>query len=307
MLIADGVTPSNTDQGYILRRLLRRAVRYTDVLQMKHGSLFWIADAAIDIYKDIYPNTEAQREHIKKEIDQEEQKFRKTLEKGMKEFVSRVSSSSKVFSGADAFLLASSYGFPIEMTKELAAEEGITVDMDAYNEEFKKHQDLSRIGAEQKFKGGLAGNSDMELKYHTATHLLHAALRQVLGNHVAQKGSNITPERLRFDFVHTQKMADEEKMAVEKLVNEWISKDLPVTKAELPFDEAVKSGALHFFNEKYPDVVSVYSIGSNDAGFPSKEFCGGPHVTHTGELGVFKIQKEEAVSAGVRRIKAILS
>lgn len=307
MLIADGVTPSNTDQGYILRRLLRRAVRYSDVLQMKHGSLFWIADAAIDIYKDIYPNTEAQREHIKKEIDQEEQKFRKTLEKGMKEFVSRVSGSSKVFSGADAFLLASSYGFPIEMTKELAAEEGITVDMDAYNEEFKKHQDLSRIGAEQKFKGGLAGNSDVELKYHTATHLLHAALRQVLGSHVSQKGSNITPERLRFDFVHTQKMTDEEKAATEKLVNEWISKDLPVTKAELPFDEAVKSGALHFFNEKYPDVVSVYSIGSNDAGFPSKEFCGGPHVTHTGELGVFKIQKEEAVSAGVRRIKAILS
>lgn len=310
MLITDGVIPSNSDQGYILRRLLRRAVRFADVLHMKHGSLFWIADSAIDIYKDVYPATHEKREFIKKTIDDEEHKFRHTLEKGLKEFerlaAHALGNSSNSFNGEDAFVLFSSFGFPIELTSELAKEKGLVVDVETYNTEFKKHQDLSRAGAEQKFKGGMAGNSEMEVKYHTATHLLHAALRHVLGNHVTQKGSNITTERLRFDFTHPQKMTDDEKKQVEDWVNDKIKKDLPVTCKELPFNEAEKTGALHFFGEKYGDIVKVYSIGGIDTELASMEFCGGPHIEQTGVLGIFKIQKEEAVSAGVRRIKAIL-
>lgn len=297
MLISDGVIPSNSDQGYILRRLLRRAVRFADVLGMKHGSLFWIAQAAIDTYADIYPQIKAKAEEIKKEIDQEEQKFRKTLDLGLKQFEK----------GENPFVLFTSYGFPFELTKELAKEKGISIDEAAFNEEMKKHQNLSRAGSEQKFKGGLGDTSEKSLEYHTATHLLHQALRDVLGNHVSQKGSNITPERLRFDFTHTGKMTDEEKKKVEAIVNEKIQAALPMQVATLSKEDAEKTGALHFFGDKYGETVTVYYVGNNLESAYSKEFCGGPHVKNTSELkGTFRIQKEEAVSAGVRRIKAVL-
>jgi alanyl-tRNA synthetase len=297
MLISDGVIPANTDQGYILRRLLRRAVRFADVLGMKHGSLFWIAQSVIEAYQNIYKNISENAEHIKKEIDQEEQKFRKTLDLGLKQFER----------GENPFVLFTSYGFPFELTKELAKEKGIEIDEKAFYEEMKKHQDLSRSGSEQKFKGGLGDTSEKSLQYHTATHLLHQALRDVLGNHVSQKGSNITPERLRFDFTHTAKMTDEEKKKVEEIVNDKIKQALPMQVATLSKEEAEKTGALHFFGDKYGDTVTVYYIGESLENAYSKEFCGGPHVKNTSELkGVFKIQKEEAVSAGVRRIKAIL-
>jgi len=303
-LIADGVTPSNSDQGYILRRLLRRAVRYADVLGMKHGSLFWLSEAVIEKYKDVYTNIAAQADRIKKEIDAEEQKFRKTLEHGTKEFEKL---SKLAISGHDAFILFSTYGFPYELTEELAKEKNISVDKAGFDEEFKKHQDLSRAGAEQKFKGGLAGHSDKELQYHTATHLLNAGLRKVLGDQISQKGSNITPERLRFDFNHGAKMTPEEIKAVEDFVNEQINKALPVTFSEIPKEDAKAKGAIGVFDDKYGDIVKVYQIGDEKTGIISMELCGGPHVSNTSDLkGTFKIQKEEAVSAGVRRIKAVL-
>ncbi len=318
MLISDGVIPSNTDQGYILRRLIRRAVRLADELSMKPSSLFWIADTVVDKYKDIYENVGKLRETIKVTIDTEEKKFRNTLRDGLKEFNKNISKLSeenlKTISGEIAFKLVTTYGFPFEMVKEMAKEQGFEVDTTDFEQKFEAHKTLSRAGAEQKFKGGLGDTSDMSVKYHTATHLLHQALRMVLGEHVQQKGSNITPERLRFDFAHGEKMTDEQKARVEEIVNEQIQASLPVSVVSLPFAEAEKTGALHFFGEKYPDTVTVYYIakgadekGSHmDSAF-SKEFCGGPHVKNTSELGVFKIQKEEAVSAGVRRIKAVLS
>ena len=300
-MIADGVVPSNTDRGYILRRLLRRAVRYADVLGMKHGSLFWIADTVVQKYAAFYANLETEKEHIKKEIDGEEQKFRKTLTQGIKEF-EKIASGN--ISGQHAFMLFSTYGFPIDMTTDLAKERNLTVDRVGFDAEFKNHQDLSRAGAEKKFKGGLGDTSEMSVKYHTATHLLNAALKQVVGLHVHQKGSNITSERLRFDFSHGEKLTDAQKKTVEDQVNEWITEDLPVTFAEMPKQEAEKI-ATHAFGDKYGDIVKVYSIGKEGA-YVCREFCGGPHVEHTGILGHFKIQKEEAVSQGVRRIKAIL-
>lgn len=307
MLVSDGVTPSNTDQGYILRRLLRRAVRFADNLGLKKGSLFWIADAVVNTYSDIYENVARQRETIKITIDNEEHKFRNTLSHGLKEFDRIVKKDNTSISGKDAFVLFSTYGFPVEMTIEMAGEIGLSVDKESFEEEMKKHQDLSRSGAGQKFKGGMGDSSDISIKYHTATHLLHQALREVLGNHVSQKGSNITPERLRFDFAHTAKMTDEEKERVEGIVNKRIGEALPVNVVELPIEEAEKTGALHFFGEKYGDKVTLYYIGNTIEEAFSKEFCGGPHVKNTSELGHFKIQKEEAVSAGVRRIKAVLS
>ena len=302
-MIGDGVTPSNTDQGYILRRLLRRAVLHADKLQMKHGSLLWLSETVIEKYKDTYPELEERKETIKQEIDKEEQKFRKTLEKGMKEF-ERMSGND--ISGSEAFLLLSSYGFPIDLTKELAHEKGISVDEKGFEEEFKRHQELSRTGSEQKFKGGLSGSGEIETRYHTATHLLNAALREVLGNHVSQKGSNITSERLRFDFSHPEKMTDEQKRQVENLINQKIKEAHPVTFKEMPKEEAEKIGATHAFGDKYGDMVKVYSIGKEADGYFSREFCGGPHVSNTSELGTFKILKEEAVSQGIRRIKAVL-
>jgi alanyl-tRNA synthetase len=302
-LIGDGVLPGNKDQGYILRRLLRRAVRYADTLNMKHGSLFWIADTVVTEYKDAYPLLITQKEHIKTEIDKEESKFRSTLEKGIKEFERM---ATKDISGEEAFLLLSSYGFPLDLIKELAKEKGIKVDEKGFDEEFKKHQDLSRSGSEQKFKGGLSGTGEMETRYHTATHLLNAALREILGTHISQKGSNITSERMRFDFSHPQKMTDEEKKKVEDLVNQKIKEAHPVTFKEMPKEEAEKIGAIHAFGDKYGDIVKVYSIGNEKDGYFSQEFCGGPHVSNTSEIGNFKIAKEEAVSQGVRRIKAVL-
>ncbi|MES2470627.1 MAG: alanine--tRNA ligase [Patescibacteria group bacterium] len=305
-LIGDGVLPSNSDQGYFVRRLIRRAVRYWDKLGIKDGGLFLSVEPIVEYYKTSYPEIYANKLSIIDEIKHEEERFRKTLEHGLKEFEKISTTSAEAISGKDAFILFSTYGFPLEITVELAKEKGKTVDNESFKEEFKKHQDASRSGSEQKFKGGLADTSEKSLQYHTATHLLHKALREVLGTHVEQRGSNITPERLRFDFSHTQKMTDEEKKKVEDIVNEQIKAALPVQRVVLPKDQAVATGALHFFGEKYGDEVSVYFIGTSiDTAF-SKEFCGGPHVENTGNLGKFKISKEEAAAAGIRRIKAVL-
>ena len=302
-LIGDGVIPSNTDRGYILRRLLRKAIVNANSMQMAEFSLKELVSIYAEVYREVYPNITEGLDTIKSEINLEEERFRKTLEKGLREFEK----------GTDAFVLFSSYGFPIELTLELAKEKGIKIDLDKFNEEFKKHQELSRAGAELKFKGGLAdANDPMVIKYHTATHLLHQALHIVLGDGVGQKGSNITPERLRFDFSYDSKMTDEQKKKVEEIVNEQIKKALPVKQVLMPRTEAEKTGARHFFGEKYGDEISIYYIGDTlDTAF-SKEFCGGPHVKNTSELAgperkaMFKIQKEEASSQGVRRIKAVL-
>jgi len=294
-LISDGVTPSNTDQGYFVRRLLRRAVRYADILGIKEGNFANLTDSVLEYYKESYPETYSKKEMIKDEIHKEELKFRKTLESGLKEFEK----------GIDPFILFTTYGFPFELTRELAKEKGIIVDEDKFRKDLEAHQALSRAGSEQKFKGGLGGTGEKEIKYHTATHLLNAALRAVLGDHVSQKGSNITAERLRFDFVHPEKMTDEQKKKVEDYVNGVIALKVPVTCQEMSVNEAKEGGAQGVFTDKYDSVVKVYTVGA-DADHYSKEICGGPHVTNTSELGHFKIVKEEAVSAGVRRIKAVL-
>jgi alanyl-tRNA synthetase len=295
-IISDGVIPSNTDAGYVLRRIMRRLIRFADKLLLPENAIQTLADLVINNFASAYPTLGNNRESIFVELKNEEDKFRKTLHNGLKEFEK----------GIDPFILFSTYGFPIELTKELADEKGQKIDQEKFNEQLKKHQEISKIGSDQKFKGGLGGTGEKEIRYHTATHLLHQALRDVLGNSVAQKGSNITAERLRFDFVHSSKMTDEEKKKVEAIVNEKIAQALPVTKLVMPKAEAEKTGALHFFGDKYGDEVSVYFIGENLDSAYSKEFCGGPHVSNTKELGHFKIAKEEAVSAGVRRIKAIL-
>ena len=301
-LIGDGVNPSNTDQGYFVRRLLRRAMYHLRKLQPDERTVF-LVNLILEKYGEYYPNLVSKRSEIESQITIEETKFAGAIMFGLREFKKMAKGN---VSGANAFLLFSSYGFPIEMTAELALEQGFSVDMDGFNVEMKKHQELSRSGAEQKFKGGLADTSETSLKYHTATHLLHQALREVLGTEVRQKGSNITPERLRFDFAFPRKMTDEEKKKVEDIVNEKIKAALPVQKVVLPFAEAEKTGALHFFGEKYGDQVNVYYIGDTLETAFSKEFCGGPHVTNTSVIGHFKIAKEEAVSAGVRRIKAVV-
>lgn len=311
-LIADGVTPSNSDRGYYVRRLIRRAVRYMDVLGIAHTAQSALAEMAgpiITFYKDAYPETFAALDTIKREIAQEEEKFRATLAKGTAE-LKRLAEKGTI-TGTQAFDLYQTFGFPLELTKEILNVRQL--ESEAYfASEMKKHQDLSRAGSEKKFKGGLADTSDMSLRYHTATHLLNAALREVLGTHVMQKGSNITPERLRFDFSHGQKMTDDEKQRVQDIVNRRIQEALPVSWQELPKEEALKLGAIHAFGEKYGDIVKVYTVGDDSHGIASREFCGGPHVTNTANLAgpekfTFKIQKEEAVSAGVRRIKAVLS
>ena len=293
-LISDGVIPSNTDQGYFVRRLLRRAVRYADILGIKEGNFADLTGSILEYYKESYPETYSKKEIIKSEILKEELKFRKTLEAGLKEFEK----------GVEPFILFTTYGFPFELTKELAAEKGITVDEDKFKKDLEAHQALSRAGSEQKFKGGLGGTGIKETQYHTATHLLNAALRAVLGNHVSQKGSNITAERLRFDFVHPEKLTLEQQKKVEDYVNGVIALKLPVTCKEMGVNEAKESGAQGVFTDKYDSVVKVYTVGF-DTDHYSKEICGGPHVSNTSELGHFKITKEEAVSAGVRRIKAI--
>ncbi|MBA3550779.1 alanine--tRNA ligase [Patescibacteria group bacterium] len=309
-LIGDGVIPGNSDQGYYVRRLLRRAVRYWDKLGIEEGGLSLLVDSILEYYKNAYPDTVAKSEMIKEEIRKEEEKFRKTLKDGLKQFerIIRVSingNESKMLPVSAIFELVTSYGFPFEIVKEEAKERGLEIDELGYQAKTKEHRELSRAGAEKKFKGGLGDTSEMSLKYHTATHLLNAALKQVLGDHVSQKGSNITPERLRFDFTHPQKMSDDEKKKVEDSVNENIQKALPVSCTEMPKEEAEKV-AVHSFGDKYGAVVKVYSIGNDQTGYISREFCGGPHVENTSVLGTFKIQKEEAVSQGVRRIKAVL-
>ena len=311
-LIADGVTPSNTDRGYVLRKLIRRAVRHSDKLGMQ-GDVAEIIDLIQQQYTAIYPNVaDAENKlRIQSVIQEEEAKFRTTLAHGLKEFAKF---AVKDISGHDAFALFSSYGFPLELTIELSKERGIKVDTAGFEAEFKKHQDLSRSGAEQKFKGGLADAQDpMVIRYHTATHLLHQALHDVLGDGVGQKGSNITAERLRFDFSWGTKMTDEQKKKVEDIVNGKIVQALPMNQVIMPKAEAEKTGARHFFGEKYGEEISIYFVGNDLASAYSKEFCGGPHVKNTKELAgpegkwKFKIQKEEASSQGVRRIKAVLA
>jgi len=298
------VVPSNTDQGYILRRLIRRTIRYAKKLEIDINSN-WdkeIANMFILKYSKYYKELERNKEHILSVLENEKTKFSKTLEKGLKEFEKIISNLNEDTINKDlAFKLYDTYGFPIELTCELASEKNIKVDVEGFNEKFKEHQEKSRAGATQKFKGGLSSTSDMNIKYHTATHLLNAALKQVVGPDVHQKGSNITDERMRFDFSCDHKLTDEEKKKTEDLVNQYIKEELDVTIKEMSKEEALKSGAEAMFVDRYGDIVTVYSIGD-----VSREICGGPHVNNTRELGTFRIVKEEASSAGVRRIKAVL-
>ena len=303
------IAPSNIGQGYILRRLLRRAMREGRKLGISGSFLEPLALTVIGDFGADYPELETNAARVLSEMKKEEEKFGRTLEKGLFE-LEKMLARGKQISGEQAFTLFSTYGFPIELTEELMRERGISVDRTTFEVEFKKHQDLSRTASAGAFKGGLADHSEETTRLHTATHLLHAALRKVLGDHVAQKGSNITEERLRFDFSHPDKMTPAQIKAVEDLVNGAIVKDLPVTMQEMTVEEAKKSGAIGLFESKYGNKVKVYTAGDPSAGsgsFFSKEICGGPHVTHTGELGTFKIVKEEAVAAGVRRIKATLA
>ena len=295
-----GIKPSNTDQGYILRRLIRRAIRHAKKLNIDINSNWeeQIARLLISKYKKYYSELDSNEVVVLEVLKNEKEKFNRTLEKGLREFAKV---SNKDIDGDVAFHLYDTYGFPIELTEELAHDAGINVDVKGFEEKFKAHQELSRTASAGKFKGGLAGNSEIETKYHTATHLLNAALKVVVGTDVHQKGSNITDERMRFDFSCDHKLSDEEKQKAEDLVNLWISEGLDVRAQEMKKEDAIKSGAECMFIEKYPDIVTVYSIGD-----VSKELCGGPHVKNTSELGHFKIKKEEASSAGVRRIKAIL-
>ena len=296
-----GIKPSNTDQGYILRRLIRRTIRHAKKLGIDISSNWeeQIAKLIIEKYENYYSELSQNKQVVLDVLKNEKEKFNRTLEKGLREFTKV---SSKDIDGATAFHLYDTYGFPIELTEELAKDAGISVDVNGFNEKFKAHQELSRTASAGKFKGGLAGNSEIETRYHTATHLLNAALKLVVGPDVHQKGSNITDERMRFDFSCDHKLSDEEKKKTEDLVNKWIQEGLDVHVEEMSKEEAIKSGAECMFIEKYPDIVTVYTIGDN----VSKELCGGPHVKNTSLLGHFKIIKEEASSAGVRRIKAIL-
>lgn len=299
-----GIKPSNTDQGYILRRLIRRAIRHAKKLGIDINSNWQenIALAIIDEYSKYYSEVKDNKDVVLEVLQTEKVKFNRTLEKGLREF-------EKITNGYQfdcldkdlAFKLFDTYGFPIELTVELANEKSLEVDVNGFYEKYKEHQEKSRAGSAAKFKGGLASSGDAEVKYHTATHLLNAALKLVVNKDVHQKGSNITAERMRFDFSCDHKLTDEEKVEAERIVNEWIKADLPVTSKEMSKEEAVASGAECMFLDRYPDVVTVYFIGD-----VSSELCGGPHVASTGCLGTFKIKKEEASSAGVRRIKAVL-
>ena len=305
MIISDGGRPSNVDRGYVLRRLIRRMVRHMNKLQINLDEISTLIDINVDNLKGMYPELESNQEIIKNVIIEEKNKFVKTLAHGEKEFQKEMNKTKEAgkdkIAGNVVFKLYDTYGFPPEVTAELAKENDMTVDMDKFDKLFKEHQEKSRMGSEQKFKGGLAEQNEITIAYHTATHLLNAALKQVLGPDTHQRGSNITVDRMRFDFNCDHKMTDEEKQKTEDLVNQWIKEAIPVTVEEMTKDEAVKSGAECMFIEKYPDRVTVYSIGD-----VSKELCGGPHVKNTSELGTFKIKKEEASSAGIRRIKAIL-
>ena len=298
MIMADPshLQPSNKDQGYVLRKLIRRAIRMGKKLGIEELFSGKVADSVIELLNEVYPELLENKEFIISTITQEEEKFKKTLDKGLKEFEKLDAVDGKV-----AFDLYQTYGFPLELTEELAREKGFEVNHDEYLKEFEKHQDLSRTASAGKFKGGLADDSEMSRKYHTATHILHQVLRDVLGPEVEQRGSNITAERMRFDFNYPEKLTDEQKAEIEKRVNEVIQRDLKMSWEEMSMDEAHKAGAIGLFEGKYGDAVKVYSLGDF-----SKEICGGPHVESTGDMGTFRITKEEASSAGIRRIKAVL-
>ncbi|MBI4980818.1 alanine--tRNA ligase [Candidatus Woesearchaeota archaeon] len=299
-----GVVPSNVGQGYILRRFIRRIIRRMKVLGVNSGSVSLtsiLARKTIEMYSSEYPLLKEKKSFILEELEKEENKFKKTLEQGLKEF-DKIAAQGKMISGKDAFLLFQSYGFPLEMTQELAAEKNIKVDVVGFKKEFEHHQELSRVGAEQKFKGGLSGASAETTKLHTATHILNEALRKVLKEDIKQRGSNITPERLRFDFNFERKLTEEEIGKIEAEVNRVIKEKLEVVREEMPVEKAFQSGAHGEFGAKYPSRVSVYTVGKNY----SKEICMGPHVKNTVELGKFKIIQEESSAAGIRRIKAIL-
>lgn len=312
IMLSDGVRPSNVDQGYILRRLIRRAIRSAHQLGIEQSFAVKLGQCVIEKFSEIYLNIDKNKAIILEELTQEEGKFRKTLIQGLKEFekllrgfaiaLERSGKKITTISGDKAFKLYDTYGFPLEMTQELAKEHSLEVDAAGFALAYKKHQELSKQGSEKKFKGGLADDSQEVTAYHTATHLLHQALKDVLGDHVEQKGSNITSERLRFDFSHSEKLTDEQKEEVTQLVNTQIAKSLPITCTEMTVDQAKSEGAIGLFGDKYDEKIKVYTI----EGF-SKEICGGPHVENTKELGVFKIKKEQASSAGIRRIKAILT
>ncbi|MFA6397289.1 MAG: alanine--tRNA ligase-related protein [Candidatus Paceibacterota bacterium] len=301
-LICDGVVPSNTEGGYVLRRLIRRAIVHINSFNIQI-SLPWLIETITEKYSEIYPDLIQNKTNIEKVLNDEDEKFAKTITLGLKEFEK----------GVDPFILFTTYGFPIELTEEMAKEKGQKIDLEDFHKKLKEHQKLSQTASAGMFKGGLGGHGEMETQYHTATHLLNGALRMVLGNHVSQKGSNITGERLRFDFSNSQKLTDEEIKRVEDLVNEKIKEALPVTFKEMSLEDAKKTGAQGVFDSKYGDNVTVYQIGENGDIF-SLEICGGPHVKNTEELAAnpsgtlkhFKIKKEEAVGEGIRRIKAVL-
>lgn len=295
-VLAEGVVPSNKERGYILRRLIRRAVRHVRLLGLVEGSLTKTADSVVTVYKNTYPELEKVAGFIKKELEEEEERFKECLAHGLKEIEKIHSIDGKV-----AFFLYESYGFPLELTEEIAREKGQEVDKKLFEQEFKRHKQLSRTASKGRFKGGLATTGEQETKYHTATHLLHQALRTILGEHVVQHGSNITSERLRFDFSHPTKLTKEEVRKVENLVNEQVDKNLNVSRETIGKDEALASGAIGAFGERYGEQVKVYSIGNF-----SKEICGGPHVQNTGKIGHVKITKEESSGAGIRRIYAMV-
>ena len=303
-ILADpaGIKPSNTDQGYILRRLIRRAIRHAKTLEIDINSNWeeQIAELLLSKYDGYYKELKDNREVVLSELKNEKVKFNRTLEKGLRQFEKEVR-DGKDIDGETAFHLFDTFGFPLELTVELAEEKGLKVDVEGYEAKFKEHQEKSRTASQGKFKGGLAGDSEIETRYHTATHLLNAALKQIVDKDIHQRGSNITDERMRFDFNCDHKLTDEEKQKTEELVNKWIQEGLDVTVEEMNKNDAVASGAECMFIEKYPDIVTVYTIGDI-----SKELCGGPHVKNTSELGHFRIVKEEASSAGIRRIKAVL-
>jgi alanyl-tRNA synthetase len=302
-LLAEGLEPSNVERGYVLRRLIRRGIRYSRNLEIKTGFTQKISESVIEIYKERYPELVENKDFIFKELHKEEEKFNQTLEKGEKQF-KKIAQEGDRISGEEAFDLYQTYGFPLEMTKELAGEHNLSVDEDGFHKELKQHQEKSRIAA-GKFKSGLADHSEQTTKYHTATHLLLASLRKVLGENIEQKGSNITPERIRFDFSYPQKLTDDQIKQIEDLVNQKIKEDLPVSVEEMTLDEAKEKGVTGVFESKYGEKVKVYYVGDKSDPF-SAEICAGPHMERTGDLGAFKIVKEESSSSGVRRVKAIL-
>jgi alanyl-tRNA synthetase len=302
MIMADDrhISPSNVEQGYIVRRLLRKAIHSADRLGISKGFMIGLTEIVIDMFKGIYKEVERNRQFILDNLEAEENKFRTTLTKALRRF-DKILEDTGTITGENAFLLFTSFGLPLEMTRDLAEEKGIVIDMKEFTKQFEEHREISRTATQGKFKGGLADHSEDITKLHTATHLLQAALRKVLGDSVQQNGSNITQERLRFDFTFPRKMTPEEIEQVENLVNDVIAKDLVVEHSFLPYDDAIAKGALAFFKENYGEVVSVYRVDDF-----SMELCGGPHVENTGVLGKFKIIKQEKIGAGILRIKAVL-